>query len=333
MSEKQVLLFGDINVDNLMVMPKIPVPGRDGLATRLETHLGGAVVNTAGLLKSMGVDTHLIGAIGQDFWAEYVIRALDKEGIAHDRVIKSGRDQTGLIFIAVTSNGERTMLSYRGVNNAFTPDDIRSDALEGMDFLQISGYVFLEEQTWQAAQKLINLAAKKKISVGLDTGLDPVILHRQRFLESLHQVDVLITGKQEAEHLTGLTDVEAQIRALAGLGPRKISLKYSDKGALLSTPTESVQLPAASVNVVDTTGAGDAFSAGIILGELAQLPLKQQLTLAIAMGSKSTESLGAARFNQAEFLQFLIDQSQKATAFSGAAADLLAILEDKHDFG
>ncbi|HNY83847.1 MAG TPA: carbohydrate kinase family protein [Anaerolineaceae bacterium] len=333
MSEKRVLLFGDINVDNLMIMPEIPVPGRDGLATRLETHIGGAVVNTAGLLKCMGVDAHLIGAIGQDFWAEYAIRTLNKEGIVHDYVIKSDRDQTGLIFVAVTSNGERTMLSYRGVNSAFGPDDFHSDALEGTDFLQISGYVFLEESTWKAAQKMIGLAAEKKIPIGLDTGLDPVILHSERFLEILHQVDVLITGKQEAEQLTGLTKTEAQIRALAEMGPRKVTLKYGDKGALLSTSTESVQLPAASVSVVDTTGAGDAYSAGIVLGELVQLPLKQQLTLAIAMGSKSTESLGAARFNKAEFLQFLINQSQKATAFSEAAADLLAILEDKHDFG
>ncbi|MEA4812543.1 MAG: carbohydrate kinase family protein [Anaerolineaceae bacterium] len=322
MPEGKVFLFGDINVDNLLVLPEIPIPGRDGLASHAETHLGGAVANTAGLLSSLGVKTELIGAIGKDHWAAYIKNELKKDGTGFKYLIETEKDLTGLIFIAVTPDGERTMLSYRGANRIFGMDNLPENILEEAAFLQLSGYVFHEEATTNVANALIAQANERAIPVCLDTGLDPVIYQTERFLKVLPSLSILITGREEAEKLTGTKELGQQMDALLAAGTVKVALKVGAEGAALAYQDQKYLLPRAEVHVKDTTGAGDAFTAGIILGERLRLSPKEQLAMAIAIGSKSTEYFGAARFSLEALLQFLDWQQNHTTKFGRENAHL-----------
>jgi ribokinase len=300
-----VLLFGDINVDNIFLLSEFPEPGRDGFAKHAEMHLGGAVCNSAADLQRMGQPAKLLGAVGQDIWKEYVFTELDRAKIDTNHVVIKGDEQTGLIFIAVTPNGERTMLCHRGANIAIQPEDLSPSLLDDVCLLELSGYVFLEAPQRDTAWQLIHMAAERGISIAMDTGLDPVILAPESILEVLPYLSLLITGSVEAEILTEMVDRQRQLDHLLGFGLKQAAIKLGQYGALLGWDGGMVRYPAFSVKVLDTTSAGDAFSAGLIYGYLHGFSSNGSLFLANAMGGLATTVYGAAWIGRKEVVSFL----------------------------
>jgi ribokinase len=307
MAGDAVLLAGDINVDNIFTVPELPVPGRDGLATHTEMHLGGAVCNSAVVLRKLGLEARLCGAVGEDQWADFVFDALDEVGVRRDFVVQKAEDSTGLIFIPVTPNGERTMFSYRGVNRCIAPEDVPPEALDGVGMLQVSGYVFLESPQRETAWHLIEAAEAREIPISLDSGLDPVLLEPEILRRTLPYLTLLITGTREAEVLTGETDLDRQTEALLALGIQQVALKLGSQGAHLAWQGGRLTGPAFPVTVKDTTSAGDAFSAGLIFGWLRDFPPEAALALANALGGLATTVYGAARIGRDEVQAFFGD--------------------------
>jgi ribokinase len=270
-------------------------------------HLGGAVCNSAVVLRKLGVESRLCGAVGQDQWADFVFEALDEAGVVRDFVVQKAEDSTGLIFIPVTPNGERTMFSYRGVNRRMAPSDVAPEALDGVGMLQISGYVFLDSPQRETAWHLIEKAEARGIPISLDSGLDPVLLEPEILRRTLPHLTLLITGRREAEMLTGETDLDGQTEALLSLGIQQAALKLGSEGAHLAWPEGRLTLPAFPVTVKDTTSAGDAFSAGLIFGWLQGFDPAVALTLANALGGLATTVYGAAWIGREEVGRFFAD--------------------------
>lgn len=305
MPADRVLLFGDINVDNFFQLAEFPVPGRDGFAKHAEMHLGGAVCNSAGALHRLGQPVRLLGAVGDDIWSEYVFAELNQAQIDTQHVVIKPGTQTGLIFIAVTPNGERTMLSHRGANIAIQPEDLPQDVLEEVCLVQFSGYVFLDAPQRDTAWKLIEMAVAQGIPISMDTGLDPVFLAPEALSAVLPYLSVLITGTAEAEQLTQVEDHQAQLDRFLSLGLKQVAIKLGHEGAWMGWEGGFLHSPAFPVRVVDTTSAGDAFSAGLIYGYLHGFTPQGCLLLANALGGLATTVYGAARFNRKDVTAFL----------------------------
>ncbi len=300
-----VLLFGDINVDNLLFIPEYPVPGRDGLAKRAELRLGGAVCNSAVGLTCLGQPAALLGATGDDPWAEIALGELARAKVDTSRIVRKPGQASGLIFIAITPDGERTMFCHRAANRLIAPADLSADLLDGITLAQISGYAFLEAPQADTTWRLIELAQQAQIPISLDSGLDPVILKPAEMRRSLSYLTLCIIGDQEASLLTGASDLQAAASAVLAAGPRLAAIKLGKQGCLLASGDERILLPAFPVNVLDTTGAGDAFSAGIIYAWLRGFSLPAMGVLANALGALATTVPGGARTTPAELLAFL----------------------------
>ncbi len=307
---KSVLFFGDINVDNVFLLPGIPEPGRDAYASHTEMHLGGAVCNSAVVMHRLGQPAAVIAAVGDDLWSDFVFKKLRQGGVnGQSIVIKTGQ-KTGLIFIAVIPNGERTMFSYRGANLSIQPGDLSPDLLEEVSLVQFSGYAFLESPQSDTAWHLLEMASASGIPISMDTGLDPVVLQPETIRKVLPHLSILITGDREAELLTGFSDFSDQLEGLMAYGLDQVAIKLGARGALLGWDQGSVQVNAYPVSVVDTTSAGDAFSAGLIYGYLHGFSPEAGLTLANTLGGLATTVYGAAWIGRPEVLAFLDERRQ-----------------------
>jgi ribokinase len=305
MDGKSVLFFGDINVDNIFTVDKLPEPGRDAYSEHAQLRLGGSVCNSAVVLNKLGQDTALFGALGDDVWANFVLQELSQTQVNSDFLFRKDEKGTGLIFIAVLPNGERTMFSYRGANTTIKPQDLPEDILSGVGLVQFSGYAFMESPQKDTALRLLEMARSASIPCCMDTGLDPVIHQPEMIHEVISKLDLLITGGQEAELLTGKRDHRDQANALLSLGMKQVAIKLGGSGAMLGWQNGLEEKSAFPVEVKDPTSAGDAFSAGLLFGFLHEMRPAASLTLANLLGGMATTVYGAAWIGKTEVLNYL----------------------------
>lgn len=312
MAVGSILLFGDLNVDNICSLPEIPPPGRDVYMSRVETHLGGAVCNSAVVLQGLHQSTRMLGAVGNDRWGDFILSELQRAGSDTRFIVRKTAEDSGLIFIGVTPNGERTMFSYRGANCIITPADLPEAILDGVSLIELSGYVFISPDQSETAWKLIHLAELRGIPISLDTGLDPVVREPEILRAALPHLRVCITGQEECQILTGFDDLEQQAAALLAYGIQLVAIKLGGRGAYLAWPQGTLLLPAFKVEVLDTTGAGDAFSSGLVYGYLHSFSPCASGALANALGGLATTVYGAAWLRRDQVLAFLksVQQSE-----------------------
>lgn len=305
MDRDSVLFFGDINVDNIFTVSEIPEPGRDVYSDQAQMKLGGAVCNSAVVLSGLGQTCAILGAVGDDVWADIVHQELTHAGVDTNFIIRKNDKGTGLIFIAVIPDGERTMFSYRGANTIITPQDLPDDLLDGVSLVQFSGYAFMSSPQKDTAWRLLEMSKERGIPCSMDTGLDPVIHQPDGMQEVISQINILITGEEEAKQLTGKSTHEAQINTLIDAGLEWAAIKLGSAGAILGWKGGLTSQPAFPVSVKDTTSAGDAFSAGIIFGYQQDLSPETSLTLANILGGLATTVYGAARIRKEEVVDFM----------------------------
>jgi sugar/nucleoside kinase (ribokinase family) len=258
MSAPRVIVVGDLAVD-VLVAPSVPLmTGRD-VPARIATSGGGAGANTAAWLADLGVEVTLVARVGDD--------AAGREAVAELRVcgvrLAVAVDQdapTATVVVLLDADGERTMLSDRGAAARLEPADL--PALDGVDHLHLSGYVLRDAGSRAAG--VAALAAAR--AAGLSTSVDPQAtgaLPRA----VLQGIDLLLPNSDELAALTGSPDPASAATLLDGVGAVVVThgaagASWVDRGGV-----RSVAAPA--VEIVDPTGAGDAFDAGVLAAWLA----------------------------------------------------------------
>jgi len=293
MTAGAILLLGDINIDSFWPVPEFPVPGRDGLVEEVKFEVGGAALNTAIVLDRLGVKTRMLSCLGKDRWAEQIGDSLKASGIDLTAVQVNPTALTGINFTIVTPDGERTMFTHRGANRRYQPSLIIDEVFEGAALLQISGYALLEPPQKDAVWRAVELAEHYSVPISVDTGLDPVIKLPEDFRNLSNHLAICITGLEETKALFGSTTLEGAADKLISQGVEIAAIKMGSKGSLVANQEKKVRMPCFEVDVVDTTGAGDSFSAGLIYGWLNGMPLDETAILASALGAMATTINGA----------------------------------------
>lgn len=296
-----IIVIGDINVDVNLTIPAFPMPGHEAVATSIQMHTGGSAVNTAIALANMDMNVGFIGRIGQDILAGKVLEDLKSSGVDCQLVQVDSKVSTGLIFIAVTVDGERTMFGARGAN-AFTD----SAAIEPAYFAQcrwlhLSGYSFLSYHQYQTVLSTLELAENSPYTrVSLDIGTEPALRARSQILELLPRVDVIFPNETELALLGEGRSIEASLDYLLDGHANAIVAKRGGKGSILAVGNKRVTVPAFNINVKDTTGAGDSFNAGVVLGRIVGLSWEASVALGNALGglAASQEGAGAHAINR-----------------------------------
>jgi ribokinase len=306
-----ILVLGDINVDVLMRVPAYPPPGGEALTERVDTRLGGSAANTAVVLSRLGLETHMLGRVGTDAWGQIALASLAEAGVGLELVQRDSQETTGMMFTVVTPDGERTMFGQRGANRHTDPGAITPDTLGGAGYLHISGYALLESPQRQAALRAVELATAQNLPISLDTAYLPALDAPQALRWLLPYLDACILGLAEARALVGEGEPQAAAAALLAAGVHLAALKLGAQGCLLADSSSTHHIPAFPVQVVDTTGAGDAFTAGLIYGRRLGMSLPAVGTLANALGglAATVHGAGTALPGKIEIMHFLQSES------------------------
>jgi len=263
----RVALLGDVNVDVTLPVPRFPLPGTEELGERLHLSLGGSVVHTARWLKALGVEVHLASCVGSDPWGNWALEKLKRAGIG-TRFIQRTAATTGIIFLIVEPGGERTMLGARGANAELSAKAIPDSWLEGVDWLHLSGYAWLRDPQRSAAEWALAEARRRGIPVSLDVGLGAVLASEEALRDLLPRVDLLLPSWEEARRLSGQEDPVEALQALSAAVSGWALIKLGGEGCLAQGDSGPVRVPPFPILARNTTGAGDAFDAGAILGAL-----------------------------------------------------------------
>jgi len=288
-----VVALGDINVDVIAHIPRYPPQGGDGLAERMSVHGGGSAANTAIALARLGLDVGLIGRVGEGPLAGWALAELAEAGVDLSAVQRDPEAMTGLMFIAVTPDGERTMFGYRGANTRTDPDLLDEAYIAEARLLHLSGYALLEAPQREAALRALEVAHRAGLRITLDVGLEATARLAGEVRNLSSQFDLVFLTLAEAGRLTGCSDAEGAVGRLLSWGVGAVALKLGGRGCLVGTGDELFGAPAFPVEVKDTTGAGDAFDAGLICGQLRGLGWRESALLANALGALAATVEGA----------------------------------------
>lgn len=254
----QVLVVGNVTVDETYAVPSTPKPGESLIGQFRSRDVGGKGANVATVLTRCGVATWLIAGIGQDDRGKFVQHALSQESMQID-LVPSLQYPTDLSLIYTDSQGENSIVTTVAATQCVDG----SQARLAMESLQKPGFLVLQGNLSQATTHELIDHAK---SLGIIVVLNPSPC-ADWLKNATNRVDIVVLNEGEAQWLTDLRD-EAAVQALLAQGPGQVVLTCGGEGALLGTrgtsdtgepDTVIESVGAVHVNVVDTTGAGDAY--------------------------------------------------------------------------
>jgi sugar/nucleoside kinase (ribokinase family) len=263
-------------------------PGSDGqLVETIRLSPAGTAGGTAVILARLGAEVTTYGALGGDPIGDTLLALLAAEGVDTSGLVRKEDQQTSASVIPVRPNGDRPAWHCIGANGAFTLDDLPS--LEGYDFVHLGGPEFLGgEAAGQLLQGARGLGATTSLDI-LAPG-DPDML--AWIADALPHVDYLLPNDEQVLGFTGAASLEEGARALVARGVGCVAVTQGAKGALVVTADEVIEVPAYDVEVVDTTGCGDAFSAGFLRGLALGGDLRAAARLGCATAAHVAQGLG-----------------------------------------
>ena len=239
-----IVVVGDVNVD-VVVAHDAPLAHGSDTQARTSLRGGGGGANVAAWLADAGADVALVGRVGDDPLADVALAGLDR---AHVRVVPGER--TGICVVLVGPDGERTMLPDPGANEGL--DDVPEQLCAAGGVLYLSGYTLLRERSRPAARAALARARDHGMPIALDAASAAPLRAAPGFLDWAGPVDLLLANEDEAAVLGDLATARERV------------VKRGARGASWTDGERSVDVPAAAAQVVDTTGAGDAFAAGLL---------------------------------------------------------------------
>lgn len=288
----RVVCVGDIITDVLAVL-KAPLAPDSDTPARIQVAGGGQAANTAAWLAAAGADVTLVGAVGDDQAGRDRIAELTAAGVRVQAQICPDA-ATGAIVVLSDAQA-RTMITDRGANLLLAPSAIDA-GLTSATRLHLSAYTLLDPDSRTAGLHALAQARAQGIAVSVDAAsAEPLRqVGAPAFFSWVRPADILLTNVDEALVLAGQGDPETQARRLAEAVAGSAVVKLGGHGAVWALRSgEVMRVPAPQVQAVDTTGAGDAFAAGLIAASAAGATPEEALRRAAELGARAVTTLGA----------------------------------------
>ncbi len=286
----KVTVVGSCNIDLVVRAPRIPAAGETILGGPFFTGPGGKGANQAIGAARLGADVTFVAKLGRDAFGDQAAANLEREGVRLDYVQRTAKAATGVAFIVVDDAGENTIIVASGANAQLTSADVDSagPALVGADVALF--------QLESPLATVIHAASMAR-AAGVKVVLNPAPGRRLE-AELLATVDVLTPNETEMQLITEmpvetLTQIELAARTLLVQGVKTVVVTLGAKGALAVTQAGARYVPAYKVEVVDTTGAGDAFNAALAAALAESQPLVDAVAFANAAAALQVTKNGA----------------------------------------
>jgi sugar/nucleoside kinase (ribokinase family) len=239
----------------------------------------GSAGGTALVLAKLGAEVRSAGAIGTDPPGDMLVRLLERDGVDTGLLVRRDDVQTSASVLPIRPNGDRPAFHVVGANGSYGPDDAPWAVIAESDYLHLGGPEFMGGE---AAAKILSHARAH----GTVTSADVLAPGDPGLLEwigpALAELDYLLPNDEQVLGFTGADDLESGCRALVDRGVGCVAATCGADGVLIVDSEGAERVPAFEIDVVDTTGCGDAFSAGFLRG------------LALGAGRRDAAVLGCA---------------------------------------
>lgn len=288
-----VVVVGDLMVDVVAVMSGPLAQGSD-TPSQITTTGGGSGANVAAWLAHQGVPTSYIGRVGADPLGRQAVDALTDTGV-HVWASADETAPTGTCIVLVEPGGERSMLPDGGANATLLPADVPPTAFRPGGHLHLSGYTLLSPGSRDAALTALHLAAASRMTVSVDPSSEALLEQAgpARFLEWTRGAHVLLANVDEAAVLSGSRDPHEAAGLLAETY-REVVVKLGPGGALWQNGFITASAPGErGIDVIDTTGAGDAFAAGFLASWLLHPEPESALAAGNRLAARVVSQVGA----------------------------------------
>ncbi|MBX7256917.1 MAG: carbohydrate kinase family protein [Candidatus Hydrogenedentes bacterium] len=293
--ELDVVSLG-LSCADVMVRPvdAFPERGKLSLVPNLEIHLGGLAGVTATVLSRLGVRTAFVGKLGEDGFGDYILGDLQRHGVCTDKVLRTSEAGTPATVVLISKDGERTFLHHPGCSALLTEDDVDFDFVRQGRHLHWGGPAVTAGLDGEPIGRILKRAKGLGLTTSMDTCYDGQGKWYARIEYALPHLDIVMSSLEEARMYTGAQTPEAIADFYLEHGAKIALIKLGGDGVFVKDSLESFQLPAHQVNVVDTTGAGDAACGGFLYGFLQGWGLQQCARLANAVGGLTVQAMGGA---------------------------------------
>jgi len=278
-----IITFGSAVVDvfihtNVLERGKqisYPVGGKI-LINKLQFEIGGGGTNTAVAFSRFGLKTGCICGIGDDENGNKILRLLKEEKIEFLGKIDKN-EMTGYSVILDSRGGERTILTYKGVNNQIEFNDLNLDKIETKWLY----YSSLLEKSFETQRKLIHVLKNKGVKLAFNPS--SYIIENENIFDILKICEVLILNKEEAYLLYKKYKVRGKLLdGLHSLGPKIVIVTNKDKETWCYDGKKHYKIiPHKNISVVERTGAGDAFASGFVAGLIVGKSIENSLKLGL----------------------------------------------------
>ncbi len=284
-----------IHILDVLGRPVTRIPPKQDvdLLDEIRLTVAGTAAGTSVDLAKLGAHVVAMGAIGRDAAGQFILDTMGRYGIDTANLqIKQGV-QTSATMLPIRPNGERPALHVLGANGELTYEDVNLDAIANAQFLHLGGTYLMPKFDGEPSRRVLEFAKRH----GVTTTLDLIAIPRPDLLQviepCLPYVDYFMPGLDEARLICGLQDRQDVIRFFLDRGVGHTIFKMGGEGSSITSRDGEIRIPAFKVPVVDSTGCGDAYCAGFIVGLSLGWDLEQAGRLGTAAAALVITGLGS----------------------------------------
>lgn len=288
MQRRPIVVVGSINIDLVVRVDRLPMPGETLLGGDFQSHPGGKGANQAAAVARLGHPVSMIGRVGRDSFGEELRGHLNRAGV-DTSFVRSTEGSSGTANIAVTRDGQNSIIVAPGANALLTAEDLDAN----VELIRRASLVLAQLEIPMATiERLAELCARENVPLILDPA--PAQFLSRSLLE---KVAWITPNEVEAAQLEdfGLELTPGEIAAkLLALGPHNVIVKLGERGSFVAT-ADGVRATVAGceVRAVDTTGAGDAFNGAFAVGLARGMTSVEAAQFASAAAAISVTRQGA----------------------------------------
>jgi fructokinase len=298
-----VIALGELLIDFT------PAGFSDNGNTLFEMNPGGAPANVLTAVTKLGGKCAFIGKVGDDQFGYFLKKVLENNQINTDGLKFTTKENTTLAFVHLDDKGDRSFTFYRnpGADTMLEEEDIELDLIEKGKIFHFGSLSMTDEPSKSATLKAIEYAKQNKKIISYDPNWRPPLwenetVAKKEMILGLQYADIVKLSEDELQFLTGESNLEYGSKTLFDMGIKLVLVTLGAKGCYYRHTSGTGHIPAYRVNVVDTTGAGDAFLGGVLyniskidypIEKLKTQELEKIIDFANATGGLCTTKRGA----------------------------------------
>ena len=288
-AELDVLGLGEIVIDLLLKIPRFPNPDEKIYVLSSQKQAGGVTANFCVGVARQGLRVAFFGGVGDDEEGKYLRKILQQENVEDEYLFTLKSKVTPVNVVMVTKEGDKSILQSEHMRLT-----LPSEELITKEVIQESRHLHLTAINFKTAFKAVRIAKDLELTTSLDLESQVVKEYQKQLPELFEYIDILLPNKGGAYELTQTSNPKKASKILLNYGPKVVLLTLGSEGVLLSTQNEQRSFPAFQIDeIVDTTGAGDAFNAGFISSFLEDKSLEESVIRGQATSAIKIQGLGA----------------------------------------